>query len=276
MVLKSYFDGSNHADSSEYDRISIAVVCGTGKQWKKFDTAWRKVLYRHRVDYLHTTDAVSLQNEFAKEKDWSNDRVDSFIGDCVGVIRSNMAIPPGWRGKNERAGLFPKTLTIPFEDWLRAKKEAPGMPDTIEDLCASESVAFALRWGTHIDAKKYQLFFDRGEPFFGHTLTKWRHPKVQKDLELMRNVIHVGESISKETPALQMADLFAWSVNRANQEHRKWHIQLHDLPWDSMLLDYHHLINPNPLAVERMAKWKLPPRRSSVKNLSKPKKERPK
>ena len=28
VALKSYFDGSNHADSSEYDRISIASVCG--------------------------------------------------------------------------------------------------------------------------------------------------------------------------------------------------------------------------------------------------------
>jgi hypothetical protein len=49
VVLKSYFDGSNHADSSEYDRISIAAVCGTSKQWKRFDTEWKKVLYRHRA-----------------------------------------------------------------------------------------------------------------------------------------------------------------------------------------------------------------------------------
>ncbi len=81
MVLKSYFDGSNQADSSEYDRISIATVCGTGKQWKRFDTAWKKVLYKHHADYLHTTDAVSLQNDFATKRGWNNTRVDSFIGD---------------------------------------------------------------------------------------------------------------------------------------------------------------------------------------------------
>jgi hypothetical protein len=40
MVLKSYFDGGNQADSSEYDRISLATVCGTAKQWKRFDSAW--------------------------------------------------------------------------------------------------------------------------------------------------------------------------------------------------------------------------------------------
>ena len=99
MVLKSYFDGSNQADSSQYDRISIATVCGTGKQWKRFDAEWKKVLYRHRADYLHTTDAVSLQNDFTTEKGWNKTRVDSFIGACVGVIEKQITIPHGVRGK---------------------------------------------------------------------------------------------------------------------------------------------------------------------------------
>jgi hypothetical protein len=271
VVLKSYFDGSNHADSREYDRISIAAVCGTGKQWKKFDTAWRKVLYKHRVDYLHTTDAVSLQNDFATEKGWNKTRVDSFIGDCVSVIRSHMAIPPRTSGGGERMGLLPITLTVPFDDWLRAKRDVPEIPETIEDICARESVAYALKWGKYIGSKKYELYFDRGEPFYGYIRNTWRHPKAQIDIELMKDIINVSESISREIPALQMADLFAWSVNRANQETRQWHIRLHDLPWESRLLDYEHLVNPNPDALKRIASWGLPPRRSSVKNLSKPK-----
>jgi hypothetical protein len=269
VVLKSYFDGSNHADSSEYDRISIATVCGTSKQWKKFDTAWRKNLYKHRAEYLHTTDAVSLRKDFTKEKGWDKTRVDSFIGGCVDVIASHIAIPPGTPGKSTRMGLLPITLTIPFDDWLRAKQAIPELPETIEDICASESVGFALKWGRYIDAKKYHLYFDRGEHFYGHIRNRWRHPKAQKDIELMKDIINVDESISTEVPALQMADLFAWSVNRANQETREWHIRLHDLRWESRLLDYEHLIKPDFGALKRMASWELPPRRSSVKNLSK-------
>ncbi len=271
MVLKSYFDGSNHADSSEYDRISIATVCGTSKQWKKFDTEWRKVLYRHRAGYLHTTDAVSLQNDFAKEKGWNKTRVDSFVGDCVDVIGKQMTIPTGVRGKLPRTGLYPITLTIPFDDWIRAKKTVPELPDTIEELCATESLSFALKWGEHIGAKKYQLYFDRGENFCGHIRNRWRHPKAQREIKRMKDILNVDESISRDVPALQMADLLAWGINRANQETREWHIRLHNLPYRSALLDYEHLINPRRWVLESIASWGLPRRKSSVKNLSKSK-----
>lgn len=272
MVLKSYFDGSNQADSSEYDRISIGTVCGTGKQWKKFDTAWKKNLYRHHADYLHTTDAVALQKDFSKAKGWNKARVDSFINGCVDVIGSHITIPDGTRGKRSRTGLYPVTLTILFDDWVRAKKTVPELPETIEELCATESVSFAFRWGRHIGAKKYELYFDRGEKFLGYIDSRWRHPKAQVDIETMKDVLTVAPAISRDIPALQMADLFAWCINRTNQENREWHIRLHMLPCWNPLLDYEHLIKPNLRALALRASWELPPRKSSVKNLSKPKK----
>jgi len=275
VVLKSYFDGSNHADSSEYDRISIATVCGTTKQWKRFEREWKKVLYRHRADYLHTTDAVSLQNDFSTKKGWSKTRVDCFIGDCVEVIEKHMTIPAGIRGKRPRMGLHPVTLTIPFSDWLRAKETVPELPDTIEEPCATESVGFALKWGRNIGAKKYEFHFDRGEPFYGHIHSRWQHPKAKKDITMMKDVVRVSQDVSRHVPALQMADLLAWSSNRANQETREWHVRLHYLPYRSALLDYPHLIRPRRGVLETVASWKLPPRKSSVKNLTKPMRQLP-
>jgi hypothetical protein len=258
VVLKSYFDGSNQADSSEYDRISIAAVSGTGKQWKRFDTDWKKVLYKHRVKYLHATDAVSLRNEFTKEKGWTDRRVDSFIGDCVKVIERHMAIPDGVIGRRPKDGLYPVTVTILFNDWVRAVKTIPELPNTIEELCATESLGFVLRWGKHIGAKKYELHFDRGEPFYGHIHTRWTHPKAQKDIQTMKDVISVDEAISMYVPALQMADLFAWCINRIKHETREWHIRLHHLPWRAPLLDYEHLIKPSRWVLDYIASWKLP------------------
>jgi len=275
VALKSYFDGSNHADSSQYDRISIATVCGMREQWRRFDPAWKKVLSRHRAEYLHTTDAVSLRNDFAKEKGWDKTRVDSFISDCVDVIEKQMFVPSGFRDWTPRMGLYPITLTIPFDDWVRAKKTKPELPETIEELCATESVSFAFKWGRHIGAAKYQLYFDRGEKFYGFIHDRWCHPKAQKDIETMKNVINVEKSIARFVPALQMADLLAWSINRANQETREWHMRLHTLPYRSALLDYAHLINPRLGVLELRESWGLPRRASSVKNLSKPKQSQP-
>jgi hypothetical protein len=272
VALKCYFDCGNHADSSEYDRISVGLVCGTREQWRRFDPAWNKILYKHGADFLHTTDAVSLQNEFSKDNGWDKTRVDALIWDCVDVIEKQIVIPEGVPGRRSKTGLFAITLTIPFADWVRAKIAVPELPETIEELCATESLSFALRWGMRIGTQKYQLFYDRGENLYGYIHTRWTHPKAKKDIEMMKQIIHVGESSTADIPALQMADLFAWSINRANQEKRDWHRKLHDIPFQSALLDYDHLINPRRDRLEQIASWGLPPRRSSVKNLTKPKK----
>jgi hypothetical protein len=89
----------------------------------------------------------------------------------------------------------------------------------------------------------------------------------------MKDIVSVSEDISMYVPALQMADLFAWGINRANQETREWHKRLHSLPYWSPLLDYEHLINPRKWVLETVASWELPRRKSSVENLSKPKRE---
>jgi hypothetical protein len=274
VILKSYFDCSNQADSSEYDHICVGTVCGTGKQWKRFDTDWNKALYKHHAEYLHTTDAVSLQNDFCIEKEWTNKRVDAFIGSCVDVIGRHMTVPRGIPGRMPRPGLCPITLTIPFEDWLKAKKTVPNLPDTIEELCATESVNFAFKWGRYIGSKKYELFFDQGERLYGHINTRWRHPKAKRDIPIMEDVVHVGESVSKYVPALQMADLFAWCISHNDSVSRQWHRKLYGFAWHSALLDYAHLINPIPEALEKVASWGLSPRKSSVANLSKPKRVR--
>jgi hypothetical protein len=86
----------------------------------------------------------------------------------------------------------------------------------------------------------------------------------------MEKVAHLGESDMRLLPALQMADLFAWGINHANQEVREWHIRLHDLKWESAALEYEHLINPNRAAIDLIHSWKLPKRRATELVLGEP------
>lgn len=83
------------------------------------------------------------------------------------------------------------------------------MPDPVEEICASECLSFALNWRRFVGARKYQLYFDRGEQFCGQVRTRWLHPKGKREVELMQDILNVDESISRHVPALQMADLFA-------------------------------------------------------------------
>ena len=263
MVLKSYFDGGNKADSDEYDRITIATVCGTSNQWRRFETDWKKTLYAANANYLHTTDAVSLCKDFSTAKGWSRANVDTFIGNCVTVIEKHVAVPYGVPGKHARSGLYPITLTIPFDDWIRARKTVPTLPNAIEELCATESLSFALRWGRAIGVQSYELYFDRGERFYGHVYDRMSHPKVKKDVKLVEKITSLAQSDMKVVPALQMADLFAWCINKANKETRDWHVRLNAIKFHSLLLDYAHLINADHAAIERIHSWKLPKRRPS-------------
>ena len=92
MILKSYFDGGNQADGLHGDCITLATACGTGEQWDMFESAWNEVLQKHNASFLHTTEAVSLQQAFHKDKGWNRESVDALISDCVDVISAHLCV----------------------------------------------------------------------------------------------------------------------------------------------------------------------------------------
>ena len=155
MVLKTYFDGGQSANC---DRITLATACGTCEEWESTESVWKKVLAEHKAPFLHTTDAVCLQKEFSKNKGWDNDRVDSFIYDCVDVVERCLLEPgriviPGQSGlltNIAKAGLNVFTMTIPFDDFRRAREVKPKLPNSITELCASESIGFVFRYGKRL------------------------------------------------------------------------------------------------------------------------------
>jgi len=94
MVLKSYFDGANHADLSQHDRVVLATVSGSPEQWDMFFEDWNEVLGKYDVAYLHVTDALTLNKPYAIDRGWSDALVDDLIVDCVRSRYSNV----GFRG----------------------------------------------------------------------------------------------------------------------------------------------------------------------------------
>ena len=270
MVLKGYFDGGNQPDRTRYDRVTLAAALGTIEQWTPLESAWEEVRLAHEAPPLHTTDAIGLHKDFSKKKGWDNRKVDNFISACIDVIEQHIVIPSnlfvpdpsgrGWRKGISRNGLNVFTFTIPLDDYEKAKKIVPKLPPSCTEICLTETLGLVFGWGKRLGADYYELYFDENEPFYGHFCDRRNNKKSRREITLMRKVAHHGQSNAKISPALQIADLFAWCANHIKDVRREWHRRLNYLPLDSLILDEKLLLNPIPGALERTAAWKLPTR----------------
>ena len=106
----------------------------------------------------------------------------------------------------------------------------------------------------------FPFAFRSGEPFRGHVLDRANSEEAKIVAPYLAKMTVLPAADSKLTPALQMADLFAWCISHNDNVTRWWHRVLHGLEWDSKYLDYGYLVNPTPGALERTADWNLPPR----------------
>jgi hypothetical protein len=267
VVLKGYFDGAQTADN---DRVTLACACGTCEEWEPVESAWKQVIAKHEAPPLHTTDANALQKDFDEKKGWSNKKVDAYISDCVDVIEGSLAeagrlvIPTlsgGLLPNIAKPGLNVLTMTIPFDDFRRAREVIRNMPNSVSELCASETLGFVFRWGRRLGVEGYLLYFDQGEPFFGHVDDRRKGKKSKKQIAEMEKVASLTKLNTRISPALQIADLCAWGVNHKDDARREWHKHLNRLSWESYDLTYEYLINPTPGALERTAAWNLPKRK---------------
>jgi hypothetical protein len=152
VVLKTYFDGAQTADA---DRVTLASVSGTCDEWSPVERAWKQVIADHKAPPLHTTNAYALQKEF---KGWTNEKVNAYISACVDVLKHSFAQPgkilvptaSGYLPNIVKTGLNGVTMTIPFDDFRRARDEVESFPNTISELCASETLGFVLRYGKRL------------------------------------------------------------------------------------------------------------------------------
>jgi hypothetical protein len=266
MVLKAYFDGAQTANE---DRVTLACVCGTCDQWTTVESAWKRVITNHEAPPLHTTNANSLQKEFDRKRGWNNKKVDAYISDCVDVLENSLAqagrifvrTAYGYLPNITKQGLNGVTMTIPVKDFRRARDVVPDFPNNIAELCASEILGFVFRYGRRLGVEGYQLYFDRNEPFYGHVRDRWNGKESKRQINEMKKVNTVAEAEMSISPALQIADLFAWCINHQDKVCRNWHKRVGDLSWDSFTLTYKYLINPTPGALKRTAAWNFPKRR---------------
>jgi hypothetical protein len=258
VILKSYFDGGNQADSREYDVVSLAVVSGTFEEWGPFEADWNRVLTDHRADHLHTTYAVSRQGIY---KDWSEDQADDFLSDCSRVARKHCARATidGIPGK---FGLHIFVISIVLKDFVEEAKRNPFASSNANESCLRQAMGEVLMWSDDQAAcKDCHFFFDQGEPFYGHLAQLLENKRATTSAFLLKKITHRTQSDMRRVPALQLADLYAWAQCHRNDP---W-----NPTWKQKLLRSHFRwqwmdrTNMESIDVNQQAewlRWKMPKR----------------
>jgi hypothetical protein len=115
--------------------------------------------------------------------------------------------------------LLPVTVSIVLEDFIRALAVAPDL-GTPQHTCVVQCLEFCFQYSVRfLNARKFQLFFDQGEPFYGHVRHRMENNKSRAENGVWADVIHCGEADMREVPGLQAADVMAWAFIPSTLHH---------------------------------------------------------
>lgn len=256
MAFKCFFDGGNKADSRLYDTLTLAALSGDGILWDAFSDQWRAVLKRHRAPFLHTSDAMARKGVCLG---WTNAQVENFVGDCASVIERHATT----RKKNTftYCGIRLAAVTVFLKDFRKALGRLPDL-GSVEEVCAVHAAAMCQTYGFFTGHSKAQFFYDRGEPFCGHIRDRMNNKKARKMIPRLGKTVVTAEADMRDVPALQAADLLAWTINHTYKRGARfdWERRLLAVDRDEETFQYERLISPN---MERLAvtrSWRLPKR----------------
>lgn len=256
VAFRSFFDGGNQADASQYKTLTLSALTGTKIQTDHLEKQWRKNLIKHGADFLHTTDLFTFNRPF--NVGWDLNKACAFCMDCVSIIERCRARP-----ELDYHGVLPISVTIPLHDFKRALAVNPDI-GTPEFICVNQCLSLCVRWAEEfVGAHKFQLYFDQGEPFYGHVYDRKHNKRSRAYENLWARVIHLGQSNMRHTPCLQAADLVAWAIGIKHERGilYDWQGRLLDLHRESHVLEYAVLIKPDTDALRAIGSFKLPRRK---------------
>lgn len=244
LDLECYFDGGNQPTSAEYDLVTLSVISGVPKQWRKLEEEWSRKIDEHCIGFFHATeykDRPEIMEDFAK------------------VANENT-----FRRSPFRHGLYPFSVTVPLKDFIMARAMNPRIPQSVPEILIREALYRCTDWGINkIGAREYHMVFDQGEPYAGfvwdfkhNLMSRKEHPIVER--------FGLTEDQSRKYPGLQMADLFAFShSNRKTYYRTRWHRAVRSIVQDRVDFTYDTLLEPLYGNIEKEIEWRLPKRRAT-------------
>jgi hypothetical protein len=259
VVLKSFFDAGNKDESAQYEVLSLAVISGTGSDWKPFEREWKKTLKKHKAAYLHTTDAVARQGIY---KGWSVRQRDAFLADLV-RISGHHAARATFGDAIGRYGIFCFIVSVVLKDFIACAKVNPIASKNANEACLRQAIGEVLTWSEDQAAcNECHCIFDQGEPFYGFLVHLLQTKKALQRAPLLRKITFRGEADSRRTPALQYADFYAWCQSHRNSKRKpKWQTKMLNTHFRWQWMDKTNLHDINTAHQTEFLTWNLPRRR---------------
>jgi hypothetical protein len=195
-----YFDGSGKEDS---DYITLAGCAADKDHWVSLEGSWESILEKHSVPYMHMQEAVSCSGVF---DGWGFDRVEVLTAELMLVVSS----------LRDSMRVFVCTVCMAdYRKWTSRLRMPPA-----DRMCSRWTFDSAAMWygGFPIPVlDKIDVIYDRNEPFLKHVYRDWKGPKKDRLRKPFWDLVNTVAPVDcRKTPALQLADMMAWSVNRSH------------------------------------------------------------
>lgn len=201
VAVQGFCDSSIDSRSN---RLTLAACFAPPDVWEEFERCWAQVLGREgsTLNYLHMREL--------------GERSDKTLYELI-----NECISPAALGRDEEVCLFGAFCTITGDDFERAQLDAPRLRSrSRESVCVEVVTELGLRrlLRSNEDGPvgSLEVYFDRGEPFEAELLRVWRRAMQQPaDKRGPLGWVSSVRSIPmRESAGVQVADFFAWHINR--------------------------------------------------------------
>jgi len=209
MGLKAYFDGSGKGGDPQCKFLTLAGFSGTEETMVSFQEGWKQIVNDSGADYLHMAEAWPLKGQFSPDKRWTSKRRDDLVRNLIRYLAD-------YRHFDETTDLLGFSCTIDLSAYRRVLscrrlKEA-------ESICVDHCFGHQFHRLPKPSPGYLSLCFDQNEDFLHKANRIWKKRVQGQRSWWAKYVTEIASVDMRSIPAVQAADLVAWTVNRRHSQ----------------------------------------------------------
>lgn len=266
VVVRTYLDSGGDVDPKQNKIVTLGCYSSKDEHWPTIESKWIEavtaawdgcVVPEGVTPHLHTQALIAATKPFTEENGWNQRKALGFLEACSNIIIECCEL-------GILKGISATTILADFQKVQRELPETPHFQDACSFFCVSRGLAWSPDIADDFIEHGGSVYFDRKDPFRGAITNLWSNNKfVGKHRDSWGKLQHVGPAIMQNTPAIQAADILAWSINAkyAGWIHGDWQTSLLAVDRPYLWLNESILRHPNKAELGRWPDLGLPQRR---------------